>query len=557
MKKTFFSLLAALFVFVSYSQNTEKDCQSAKNKYLQQNPDVANARIDAWTHYDYYGRKEGRKWPNCDESSQNNNNNTNFNFENFHKRFLQTNSLNSIFNKTIYSYPPNPPESFYKKDYYNNKIIYDGYVKQVVTGNSGNQVYKNEFKHGRGKEYFINSNGYYDGFFVNGKLSGYGLHISDGYSYKGYFVGGEKNGEAVIVSDGLNGTTKYVYEGSFSNNRFNGKGLLIYDFMAFMGEFINGEMNVGTAYYPNGKKYVGKFSTGKYHGYGEYFWGDGNVYKGDFRDGNFHGNGELKYSNGTIQKGLFEGGNFKGLNIITKQNDSNLSSNIIQKSNSNKFPDSKFQDLKIDGRTIKSKLEKMFLDLYSKAFAMHTKNSLLNKSTTEVADYLENGILELKHTVDGWLGGPMTDLQVAEFLAINKTTMNEVTSSMGLVSAVLKNSGSSSPGSKGASYSSNSISTTSNSTNNSVCSMCKPYDAKGHYIKDFDPSSRTYKNGRYIKRPGYKPCNTCKATGTCLDACRRGKLDCPGVCGDNDICAICHGDRFELCSRCKGSGKGN
>lgn len=96
-----------------------------------------------------------------------------------------------------------------------------------------------------------------------------------------------------------------------------------------------------------------------------------------------------------------------------------------------------------------------------------------------------------------------------------------------------------------------------NSSNNSVCSMCKPYDAKGHYIKDFDPSSRTYKNWRYIKRPGYKPCNTCKATGTCLDACRRGKVDCPGWCGDNDICAICHGDRFELCSRCKGSGKGN
>ena len=370
------------------------------------------------------------------------------NFENFLNRFNSINSSNSTFSGTINPYPSNPSESFYKTDYSNNQISYQGFMKEVITGTSGNTVYKSIYKHGTGKEYFTNSNGYLEGFFINNKLNGYGVQVSDGYSYRGYYVNGDKNGEGILVSDGLNGTTKYIYEGNFSNNKFNGKGVLIYDFMAFMGEFINGEMKFGIAYYPNGIKYVGAMVNGMYQGTGEYYWNNGNVYKGDFKDGKFHGKGELEYSNGTIQKGIYENGNYVGEEKQITQNDSNLISNNNQQLNTNKFPNSKFEDLTIDGRTIKSKLEKSFLDLYSKAFAMHTKNSLLNKSTNDAADYLENGILELKETVDGWLGGPMTDLQVAEFLEINKTTMNEVTSSLGLVSSLMKNSGSSSSSSK-------------------------------------------------------------------------------------------------------------
>lgn len=309
MKNSIFTLVAVLFVFISYSQNTEKDCQSAKNKYLQQNPDVANARIDAWVHYVEFGKKEGRKWPDCDELSQKNDN---LKFEDFYNKFITTNSTNSVYKGTRYAYPSNPPESFYKKDYYNGKLIYDGYVKKVVTSTSGNPVYKTEIKHGLGKEYFTNSNGYLEGYFSDNKLSGYGVHISDGYSYKGLFFMGLIGREGIKVNDGLNGTTKYIYEGKFFMEKYHGTGTLIYDFMAFVGEFNDGRMSAGIAYYPNGVKYIGGFANEKYHGYGSYYWGSGNVYKGDFKDGKFHGKGELKYSNGTIQSGIFENGNYVG-----------------------------------------------------------------------------------------------------------------------------------------------------------------------------------------------------------------------------------------------------
>jgi hypothetical protein len=305
-----FLLIAILFFSIfTYSQNTEKDCQSAKNKYLQQNPDVANARIDAWVHYVEFGRKEGRKWPDCDELSQKNDN---LKFEDFYNKFITTNSTNSVYKGTRYSYPSNPPESIYKKDYYNGKLIYDGYVKQVVTSTSGNSVYKTEIKHGLGKQYFTNSNGYLEGYFSDDKLSGYGVQVSEGYSYKGLFINGIKSKEGIIVSDGLNGTTKYIYEGKFFREKYHGTGTLMYDFMVFVGEFEEGRMSAGIAYYPNGVKYIGGFANEKYHGYGSYYWGSGNVYKGDFKEGKFHGNGVLSFSNGKIQSGIFENGNYIG-----------------------------------------------------------------------------------------------------------------------------------------------------------------------------------------------------------------------------------------------------
>jgi uncharacterized protein (TIGR02145 family) len=90
-------------------------------------------------------------------------------------------------------------------------------------------------------------------------------------------------------------------------------------------------------------------------------------------------------------------------------------------------------------------------------------------------------------------------------------------------------------------------STTNSSTNKSsseVCSYCKPYDRKGHYVQDFDISKRTFINGRYIIRPGYKICSSC--TGTGLQSIRG-----PGVCNQ------CNGEKLKKCSNCRGSGLKN
>jgi hypothetical protein len=37
--------------------------QDQAQAYLDANPDVAASGMDAWTHYNTYGKKEGRNWP--------------------------------------------------------------------------------------------------------------------------------------------------------------------------------------------------------------------------------------------------------------------------------------------------------------------------------------------------------------------------------------------------------------------------------------------------------------------------------------------------------------
>jgi uncharacterized protein (TIGR02145 family) len=52
---------------IKSNSQVEQNCESARKKYLEQNQDVKNAGLDPMWHYNYYGKKEGRKWPACDE----------------------------------------------------------------------------------------------------------------------------------------------------------------------------------------------------------------------------------------------------------------------------------------------------------------------------------------------------------------------------------------------------------------------------------------------------------------------------------------------------------
>ena len=89
----------------------------------------------------------------------------------------------------------------------------------------------------------------------------------------------------------------------------------------------------------------------------------------------------------------------------------------------------------------------------------------------------------------------------------------------------------------------------------STCSYCKPGNSNGWYIQNFNASSRTYSNGRYVKKPGYKVCDVCQGTGDCRIKCSGGKRDCPGICDESGTCSRCNGERFVKCSNCKGSGR--
>ena len=68
----FFIAGLALTSVNTYAQNDANNCQEARVKYLELNPDVAKAGMDAWSHYTYYGKKEGRIWPPCISSDSKN-----------------------------------------------------------------------------------------------------------------------------------------------------------------------------------------------------------------------------------------------------------------------------------------------------------------------------------------------------------------------------------------------------------------------------------------------------------------------------------------------------
>jgi len=66
MKVIFICLIFVINVAI-YAQL--ENCESARIEYLNKNLDVKEAGIDPWTHYNYYGKNEGRVWPNCNQKS--------------------------------------------------------------------------------------------------------------------------------------------------------------------------------------------------------------------------------------------------------------------------------------------------------------------------------------------------------------------------------------------------------------------------------------------------------------------------------------------------------
>lgn len=70
MKKIIHAIILGLTLisFDIVAQNESRNCEEARKKYLELNPDVAKAGMDAWIHYSNYGKREGRIWPPCPNS---------------------------------------------------------------------------------------------------------------------------------------------------------------------------------------------------------------------------------------------------------------------------------------------------------------------------------------------------------------------------------------------------------------------------------------------------------------------------------------------------------
>ncbi len=169
--------------------------------------------------------------------------------------------------------------------------------------------WKNDKMHGFGSYTYANDNGY-DGSFVNGFIHGKGR----------FYVKSTNVTKANAYENG-----KFVKELDYKNNNLtrgcvngdcdNGYGAYVYaNGDKFIGEFSNLKMIKGTYYYNNGDIYLGNIhpETQRNDGYGYmYYKESGDNYYGFWKDGKFHGRAyaivksipfAAEFSNGEVTK---------------------------------------------------------------------------------------------------------------------------------------------------------------------------------------------------------------------------------------------------------------
>ncbi len=197
------------------------------------------------------------------------------------------------------------------------KTITNGYVENYEwkTENYGYSKYfgiiENGIPNGKGK--FIASDGVvlYEGDFLNGQRSGYGIEkdINNNEIYKGSFLNDDRNGDG----SGRLYCRDCKFIGFFRNGTFTSGKILFND-----GSTYNGERNIftgnsdgvnfkGKIIFNNGDIYEGGFKNQKQNGWGMYLWKDGTKYIGEFYEGDMKGKGTLtwdktKYFTGTFKR---------------------------------------------------------------------------------------------------------------------------------------------------------------------------------------------------------------------------------------------------------------
>lgn len=191
------------------------------------------------------------------------------------------------------------------------------------------------------------NNGYYSGFFTNGKRDGYGMYQwSEEGKYIGFWKNDSRNGYGVyfyknekdemsgmFVNGELNGEGKIFKDGKWSQGKYEKGNLKTkYDFYtnnkdvgcvagdcqnkygrykwengdSFTGFFKNGNMFMGTYKFANGDKYSGTFdSKNRFDGDGRFFFSNGSYYGGKWKNGTYNGRGYYVDSDATNKKGVW------------------------------------------------------------------------------------------------------------------------------------------------------------------------------------------------------------------------------------------------------------
>lgn len=193
-------------------------------------------------------------------------------------------------------------------------------------------------------------NGYYDGFWENGKRTGYGAYAwdtqgtyvgffkdnvlegygsyenTDGLVKRGNYMNGMLNGmgeqatkdlqwsQGIYVNHNLNTPMSLnlnnVSKGCVAGNCSDSYGQYLWENGdVFTGFFIGGVQYLGSFTFSNGDTYYGFFgNSGQFHGQGRFFFKTGGYYGGEFRNGNFHGKGYYHDKNYKRQIGVWDNG---------------------------------------------------------------------------------------------------------------------------------------------------------------------------------------------------------------------------------------------------------
>jgi len=142
----------------------------------------------------------------------------------------------------------------------------------------------------------------------------------NGYKYNGQFKEGKILKGSAIYPSGA----KYV--GKFKDDKPHGQGIFTYpDGSKHFGEWKAGVGHGhGIKTWKDGRKYVGKFKDDKPHEQGTFTYPDGSKYVGQYKDGKRHGEGTLTYSDGKTYMGQFVAGYEYGEGICINQDGSSV-----------------------------------------------------------------------------------------------------------------------------------------------------------------------------------------------------------------------------------------
>ncbi len=142
---------------------------------------------------------------------------------------------------------------------------------------------------------------------------------------------GEYNDGKIIEGTALYpGGSKYY--GKFKNEIPHGEGTFIFpDGSKYYGEFNDGKANgQGIKSWKDGREYVGEFKNDKFDGQGTFNYSDGKKYVGEFKNDKRHGEGTLTYANGSVFIGNFTKGVPYGTGSCLNQNGVSVECSMLE-----------------------------------------------------------------------------------------------------------------------------------------------------------------------------------------------------------------------------------